>query len=179
MASELNLMFYLLCLMSFIQVITAEYCTYYYEAFYNTDSKTRYCSYGCCTTGTDATFINVCCNRKGVYTYKPHSIIIGIIVGVVALIITIIVVIVIIVCCCCKRQPATQGHVITAPNTTVVYSNTTQTSSMPPGVGYPPPHGTNNLPSPPTGYSSPPPPYDTVTSPGQDNKGFDTNVNMN
>ncbi|KAK6177727.1 hypothetical protein SNE40_015772 [Patella caerulea] len=166
MAAAFNITFYLFCLWSFIQVITTEFCNYY-DSYINSDI--RYCSYGCCNTRSGATFSNVCCDYPA--ARSSTGIIIGIIVGVVALIITTIVVIVIIVCCCCKRQPATQGHVITAPNTAVVYSNTTQTSMMHPGVAYPPsntfnpPQGTNNSSSTPNEFAASPPAYDTVTSP--------------
>ncbi|KAK6177797.1 hypothetical protein SNE40_015829 [Patella caerulea] len=135
----------------------------------------KYCSDGCCSTGSDSTAYNVCCYETNDEDRHMINTIIGISVGVVACIISIVVVIVIIACCCCKR-PTTQGHVIAAPNTFVVYSNSVQTSAIHPGVTYPP-QGTNNPSSPPTAYSSPPPSYDTVTSPGQDNKGFETHVN--
>ncbi|KAK6177669.1 hypothetical protein SNE40_015724 [Patella caerulea] len=175
MAAAFNMTFYLFCLWSCIQVCAAFYCDYNDGT---TSSRSKYCPYGCCLTGSDATYFDVCCT-----TSYNSNIGIIIIVSVVAAVVIIVVAIVIIVCCCCRRKTA-HDRDVTTPNTTVV-SNTVETSKMQLEVGYPPPNDFNlqsyhlqedNTSLSSTEYSDRPPSCDTVTSPGQNNKGFETVV---
>ncbi|XP_052765986.1 uncharacterized protein LOC128207219 [Mya arenaria] len=77
----------------------------------------KVCEWGCCGDYSTDTLSGVCCEDTNI------GVIVGAVIGSIALV-TGIVVTIVVVCCCCRKQPIVSGHVIQGNTATVVTGQT-------------------------------------------------------